>query len=95
MGALLGWSAFAATAALASVVAGADVAYAFEANASASTSAASLLNDVSLLFGSRAEPASALAATWVIHVSSLIEWLVAMGLIWEYADVTRNQAYKV
>jgi hypothetical protein len=94
-GALLGWSAFAATAALASVVAGADVAYAFEANASASTSAASLLNDVSLLFGSRAEPANALSLpTWVIHVSSLIEWLVAMGLIWEYADVTGNQAYK-
>ena len=94
-GALLGWSAFAATAALASVVAGADVAYAFEANASASTSAASLLNDVSLLFGSRAEPANALSLpTWVIHVSSLIEWLVAMGVIWEYADVTGNQAYK-
>ena len=94
-GALLGWSAFAATAALASVVAGAGVAYASEAGTSASTSTASLLSDVSLLFRTHAEPANALSLpTWIIHVSSLIEWLVAMGLIWEYADVSGNQAYK-
>ena len=94
-GALLGWSAFAATAALASVVAGAGVAYASEAGTSASTSAASLLSEVSLLFRTHAEPANALSLpTWIIHVSSLIEWLVAMGLIWEYADVSGNQAYK-
>jgi|TARA_B110000977_G_scaffold12947_1_gene16453 hypothetical protein len=30
----------------------------------------------------------------VIHVSSLIEWLVAMGLIWEYGDAVGNKAYK-
>jgi hypothetical protein len=94
-GALLGWSAFAATAALASVVAGAGVAYASEAGTSASTSTASLLSEVSLLFRTHAEPANALSLpTWIIHVSSLIEWLVAMGLIWEYADVSGNQAYK-
>jgi hypothetical protein len=94
-GALLGWSAFAATAALASVVAGAGVAYASEAGTSASTSTVSLLSDVSLLFRTHAEPANALSLpTWIIHVSSLIEWLVAMGLIWEYADVSGNQAYK-
>ena len=94
-GALLGWSALAATAALASVVAGAGVACASQANAFASAPAASILSEVSLLFGSHAEPPNALSLpTWVIHVSSLIEWLVAMGLIWEYADVTGNQAYK-
>ena len=93
--ALLGWSAFAATAALASGAGGAGIVYASEANASASASAASFLSEVSLLFGSHAEPPNALSLpTWVIHVSSLIEWLVAMGLIWEYADVTGNQAYK-
>ena len=27
-------------------------------------------------------------------MSSLIEWLVAMGLIWEYADVSGNKKYK-
>lgn len=41
------------------------------------------------------EPANALSfPTWVIHVSSLVEWLVAMGLVWKYAEVTDNPAWK-
>ena len=52
------------------------------------------VGDVAAIFR-HVEPANALSLpTWIIHVSSLIEWLVAMGLIWEYADVTGIRAYK-
>jgi hypothetical protein len=35
------------------------------------------------------EPANALSLpTWMVHVSSLIEWLAAMALIWRYAAVS-------
>lgn len=41
------------------------------------------------------EPANALSfPTWVIHVSSLIEWLVAMGLVWKYSEVCQNERWK-
>lgn len=41
------------------------------------------------------EPANALSlATWVIHTSSLVEWLVAMGLCWRYADYKGVPQYK-
>ncbi len=37
----------------------------------------------------RDEPANALSLpTWAIHVSSVIEWVAAMGLVWRYAEVT-------
>jgi hypothetical protein len=43
----------------------------------------------------RLEPANALSLpTWVIHVSSLVEWLIAMGLAWEYAEVVKRPAWK-
>lgn len=43
----------------------------------------------------RIEPANALSLpTWVIHVSSLVEWLMAMGLAWEYSEVTKRPAWK-
>ena len=36
-----------------------------------------------------AEPANALSLpTWAIHVSSTVEWGVAMYLVWRYAEVT-------
>ena len=36
-----------------------------------------------------AEPQNALSLpTWAIHVSSVIEWVAAMGLFWKLADVT-------
>lgn len=42
-----------------------------------------------------AEPLNALSfPTWIIHVSSLVEWLVAMGLIWNYADYSKNPRWK-
>ncbi len=45
-------------------------------------------------FGFR-EPANALSLpTWVIHVSSLLEWLVAMGLIWRIGLASGNERWK-
>ncbi|KAI0563436.1 hypothetical protein FGB62_40g221 [Gracilaria domingensis] len=41
------------------------------------------------------EPQNALSfPTWVIHLSSLIEWLIAMGLVWQYAESSKNQKWK-
>ena len=31
--------------------------------------------------------------TWIIHVSSVIEWIVAIWLIWTYGEVTKNRAW--
>lgn len=31
---------------------------------------------------------------WMVHTSSLIEWLTAMGLVWRYADVSGNPRWK-
>lgn len=41
------------------------------------------------------EPSNALSlATWMMHTSSLVEWLVAMGLVWRYADATGRPEWK-
>mmetsp|Transcript_36288 Transcript_36288/g.48026 ORF Transcript_36288/g.48026 Transcript_36288/m.48026 type:complete len:344 (-) Transcript_36288:31-1062(-) len=41
------------------------------------------------------EPENALTvATWIIHVSSLVEFLVAMGFAWRWADISGNQTWK-
>lgn len=32
--------------------------------------------------------------TWVIHILSVSEWIVAIGLIWIYADTSQNRAWK-
>lgn len=86
-GALLGWSA----ATTAGVLALAAAASGGVAEAAETVPA---VGDVAAIFR-HVEPANALSLpTWIIHVSSLIEWLVAMGLIWEYADVTGIRAYK-
>jgi Protein of unknown function (DUF3593)/Protein of unknown function (DUF2499) len=46
-------------------------------------------------FGANAEPDNALTvATWIIHVSSLVEFLVAMGFCWRWADVVKNPTWK-
>lgn len=42
------------------------------------------------------EPANALSVpTWMVHASSLLEWLVAMRLIFEHADTSGNPRWKV
>lgn len=41
------------------------------------------------------EPPNALSLpTWVIHVSSLLEWLVAMGLVWRIGAASGNPRWK-
>ena len=45
--------------------------------------------------GSHPEPENALTvATWIIHISSLVEFLVAMGFAWRWADVVENPKWK-
>ncbi|WP_017315121.1 DUF2499 domain-containing protein [Mastigocladopsis repens] len=31
--------------------------------------------------------------TWIIHISSVIEWIAAIWLIWKYGEVTANHAW--
>mmetsp|Transcript_2989 Transcript_2989/g.4508 ORF Transcript_2989/g.4508 Transcript_2989/m.4508 type:complete len:514 (-) Transcript_2989:86-1627(-) len=43
----------------------------------------------------RTEPENALTvATWIIHLTSLVEFLVAMGFAWKWADVVGNKRWK-
>lgn len=32
--------------------------------------------------------------TWIIHISSVLEWMVAIALIWRYAKVSGNPAWR-
>lgn len=46
-------------------------------------------------FGAKSEPANALTIpTWIIHTSSLVEFLVAMGYCWRWADIVENPRWK-
>jgi len=46
-------------------------------------------------WGAHPEPANALSVpTWIIHVSSLVEFLVAMGFCWRWADIVGNPKWK-
>lgn len=31
--------------------------------------------------------------TWIIHVSSVVEWIAAIWLIWTYGELTQNKAW--
>ena len=45
--------------------------------------------------GANTEPANALSVPcWIIHISSLVEFLVAMGFCWRWADVVGNPTWK-
>eukprot|EP00527_Entomoneis_sp_CCMP2396_P007353 CAMPEP_0198150128 /NCGR_PEP_ID=MMETSP1443-20131203/49563_1 /TAXON_ID=186043 /ORGANISM="Entomoneis sp., Strain CCMP2396" /LENGTH=393 /DNA_ID=CAMNT_0043815345 /DNA_START=299 /DNA_END=1480 /DNA_ORIENTATION=- len=45
--------------------------------------------------GANPEPENALSIPcWIIHVSSLVEFLVAMGFCWRWADVVKNPTWK-
>jgi hypothetical protein len=46
-------------------------------------------------FAPHGEPENTLTvATWIIHVSSLVEFLVAMGFCWRWADAVQNPKWK-
>jgi len=32
--------------------------------------------------------------TWIIHVSSVIEWIVAIALVWKYGEITQNNYWR-
>ncbi len=32
--------------------------------------------------------------TWIIHISSVIEWALAIWFIWIYAEVSKNPAWR-
>ncbi|KAE9596797.1 hypothetical protein Lal_00007515 [Lupinus albus] len=41
------------------------------------------------------EPANALSLpTWAVHVSSVIEWILAMTLVWQYGEKSGYEAWK-
>jgi len=45
--------------------------------------------------GANPEPENALSiTTWIIHISSLVEFLVAMGFAWRWATVVDNKTWK-
>ena len=61
----------------------------YAAIAVAAVLASALHPDAASAWQIRTEPSNALSVpTWAIHVSSVYEWGLAMGLMWKYADVT-------
>ena len=32
--------------------------------------------------------------TWMIHISSVLEWMAAMGFIWQFATVTQRLVWR-
>ncbi|XP_010277421.1 PREDICTED: uncharacterized protein LOC104611867 isoform X2 [Nelumbo nucifera] len=41
------------------------------------------------------EPANALSLpTWAVHVSSVIEWVTAMALVWQYGEKSGYESWK-
>jgi Protein of unknown function (DUF2499)/Protein of unknown function (DUF3593) len=54
-----------------------------------------LSSTIDLPWVSHTEPINALTIpTWMIHFSSVIEYLVAMDLVWKFSQVTRNEKWK-
>lgn len=49
----------------------------------------------SLPWVTHTEPINGLSIpTWVIHFSSVIEYVIAMDLVWKYSEVTNNEKWK-
>ncbi|KAJ0025746.1 hypothetical protein Pint_07072 [Pistacia integerrima] len=41
------------------------------------------------------EPSNALSLpTWAVHVSSVVEWITAMALVWQYGEKSGYEAWK-
>lgn len=50
---------------------------------------------IATLIGSKPEPENALSiGCWIIHISSLVEFLVAMGFCWKWSSVVNNSRWK-
>ncbi|KAH8521816.1 hypothetical protein Peur_040434 [Populus x canadensis] len=47
------------------------------------------------LLGQLSEPANALSLpTWAIHVSSVVEWIAAIALVWQYGEKSGFESWK-
>ncbi|WCJ26076.1 Ycf49-like protein [Euphorbia peplus] len=47
------------------------------------------------LLSQLSEPANALSLpTWAIHVSSVVEWITAMALVWQYGEKSGLESWK-
>ncbi|CAI5465508.1 unnamed protein product [Closterium sp. Yama58-4] len=93
-------SALVAPSAVAAVT-GADVSSVAEAaGAVAGTAGDGSLASLSqlLLLGALSladEPSNALSLpTWIIHVASVVEWVVAMALVWQYGAAESRRAWR-
>ncbi|CAI7867228.1 unnamed protein product, partial [Closterium sp. NIES-53] len=86
-------------------VTGADVSSVAEAAAAAAGAAAGTAGDGALaslsqlfLLGALSladEPSNALSLpTWIIHVASVVEWVVAMALVWQYGAAESRRAWR-
>ncbi|KAL9668215.1 hypothetical protein QQ045_002591 [Rhodiola kirilowii] len=54
-----------------------------------------LAAEISLLGTHFTEPDNALSLpTWAIHVSSVAEWIIAMGLVWQYGEKSGYESWK-
>jgi hypothetical protein len=31
--------------------------------------------------------------TWIIHIASVLEWILAIGLIWRYGELTKDRSW--
>ncbi|XP_039056391.1 ycf49-like protein [Hibiscus syriacus] len=72
-------------------IVGSALALALAASASASELPPLLLGTSLQL----SEPANALSLpTWAIHVSSVVEWITAMALVWEYGEKSGFESWK-
>ncbi|KAK9698667.1 hypothetical protein RND81_08G122000 [Saponaria officinalis] len=53
------------------------------------------LAEQSPLFLELTEPSNALSLpTWAVHVSSVVEWIIAMALVWQYGERPGNESWK-
>ncbi|CAM9386316.1 unnamed protein product [Ectocarpus sp. 4 AP-2014] len=64
-------------------------------SSTAAAAVAALAAAPMMLAAAHAEPGNALSfPTWMVHVSSLIEWLAAMTYVWRFADVSGLKEWK-
>ncbi|CAN0203275.1 unnamed protein product [Ectocarpus sp. 6 AP-2014] len=64
-------------------------------SSTAAAAVAALAAAPMMLAAAHTEPGNALSfPTWMVHVSSLIEWLAAMTYVWRFADVSGLKEWK-
>ncbi|KAF3325066.1 Ycf49-like protein [Carex littledalei] len=65
------------------------------ATAALPPAAAAAASSFPLALSALQEPSNALSLpTWAIHVSSVVEWIAAMALVWQYGEKSGHTAWK-